>query len=639
MKKTILTGTVVAADTGRPLDAEVRICCLQGGRSERLVQRTSRNGGFQFRLSITDGTALVSVGVCAERYEEWTTFYPHDRVEIEAGKTEELIVELKSGPTVRGVVVDEDGKPISGVAVSVGQTATMYSEASRRRERTRFFEHEPVRTDRQGRFVIARFHFDEPEWQTMRRALTFHHPQYVSGAVQAIERRPQRDRYIDIDVVLSSGVAASGIVRFAGGQRLRGGTIAFTTQHNRPHEYGSTKQGEIDRRGRFHVPGLEPRVYTVHIVNDRCAAFQADDFLVGPGGVNKAAFEVEPARVLRGRLLDASGNPIAGRQLHSVTPDLYRSQVVTRRDGSFVFWGLPPGEEVYLSDRGVFVRRIGPDEDGVDVVAAGPHKMAFKAIDVATGKPPAEPFGLERRIPGLSIMKEFEPGLDTYDLGYVEAGEWELMVTGDRWLKTWRRVTLPLDGPAKPWVIRLRRGATITVTVVDDATGRPVRGAHVFAWGIRPGPRKHAPRNFHKSHRKHGQTDAAGKCRLRGIGPTSYRVLVTHPRYARHDQDGFVVKRGQKLRRLTVALARGGRIRGRVVNRSGAPVAGVLVQVTGARDQWRCEEFPHALTNETGEFDLSHIPPGDVFLHVNRHCEVVHVQNRRTTSVEVVLSE
>ncbi len=124
-------------------------------------------------------------------------------------------------------------------------------------------------------------------------------------------------------------------------------------------------------------------------------------------------------------------------------------------------------------------------------------------------------------------------------------------------------LSLVVRAATEPLVLRLVRGATLAVRVVDDATDAPVAGATI------------------DDGRQAVTTDAAGAAALRGLGPHFYSAEVRADGYAPatiarslgDDPGGTIVH--------AVRLARGAPVQGRVVGPDDRPVAGVAVAARG----------------------------------------------------------
>ena len=193
---------------------------------------------------------------------------------------------------------------------------------------------------------------------------------------------------------------------------------------------------------------------------------------------------------------------------------------------------------------------------------------------------------------------------------------------------------LPDESPAKGekpegFQIRLRPATRIAGRVVD-AGGEPVEGAQVQAWlsGVDrgcavylqtgcPGPADH----------RMGHTDADGRFVFESLEPGWYEVIL--------QDDGYRVERrlgeaGKSAGEIAFVLPkRLAPLEGRVVDETGAPVAGARVSVSGVRPD------SEALTGEDGTYRFPRVLPGRQRLEVRHEdfglaVEMVEVAGPRT---------
>ncbi|MDQ5858899.1 MAG: carboxypeptidase regulatory-like domain-containing protein [Acidobacteriota bacterium] len=119
--------------------------------------------------------------------------------------------------------------------------------------------------------------------------------------------------------------------------------------------------------------------------------------------------------------------------------------------------------------------------------------------------------------------------------------------------------------------LRLGRSASVTGTVVDEKTRRPIAGVRVstasggFAFrGVEPGRR--------------ARTDAKGKFRLVGLRSRAYAIRAAKTDYLPVTMPG-VVAGVSAPGTVAIALQRSASIAGKVTDEAGAPVAGARVRI------------------------------------------------------------
>lgn len=290
---------------------------------------------------------------------------------------------------------------------------------------------------------------------------------------------------------------------------------------------------------------------------------------------------------LVGRVVTPGGGPVASA---TVTLERQPEAVTTARsrsDGAFTFDGLRPGRYVVAAHAGdvaarsrrilvtattglvTLIARPGStlvlhvvDERGTAVVGARVELDARRTVATdATGTAV-----LDGVADGLHVAVARAPG------------------------RIPTRVSLPrATGVRVERTVVVRPGALLSGTAVD-AGGRPVAGAQVSTVG--PGG-------------DHTTTDARGGWSLR-IGPGSSIVSASLPGQAASDRvlvtsDGETARTGLVLR-----LAPRARVRGRVIDRTGAPVADATVSIRTWMDH------AEVRTNGSGRFDFAGLPRAHV---------------------------
>ncbi len=164
-------------------------------------------------------------------------------------------------------------------------------------------------------------------------------------------------------------------------------------------------------------------------------------------------------------------------------------------------------------------------------------------------------------------------------------------------------VTYKLTAKSDPVVVRVGEGASIVVTVVDEAR-QPIAGAEV--------------RGGERAERGLVKTDAKGEATLKPVHP-GY-VAVTAAAQGHAPGGGFTTLGSPgAVGRLTVTLRKGFPVSGRVIDEGGAPVARARVSVRGAwwaggEDDDDGEEASAAaklaITDDKGQFTIQAIAGG-----------------------------
>lgn len=331
---------------------------------------------------------------------------------------------------------------------------------------------------------------------------------------------------------------------------------------------------------------------------------------------------VDPERVLSGRVVDPNGRPVAeaevqvvrdewsGRHRLSVDAEGEQRTIAVARtgtDGGFAF-ELPPARlhRLCVSAGGFATQWTRERRAGEFVlVELAPGARIHGRVLAETDRRPVAgaQVTVRMRPRGTQTMQPFTAVSDErgeYELGGLFAGiAWidvsDARLVGisgfERWL-----------GPGEDWAqdFVLADGARVHGVVTDAATGAPIEGALVDT------------RTTGRA--KSTRTDAHGRYELLGLerGPTALVEL-------RVTAEGFACGRSTFLTQgrvdleADVALSPGHRARGRVLDRSGAPIAGARVAANADTFTLGLPAIAEQVvqrTDEQGRFELAHLGPG-----------------------------
>lgn len=158
-------------------------------------------------------------------------------------------------------------------------------------------------------------------------------------------------------------------------------------------------------------------------------------------------------------------------------------------------------------------------------------------------------------------------------------------------------VSRELTATSDPVIIRMKKGGTVTVTVVAASSGDPIAGAEVE---LRAGAEQT------------GSTGSDGVARFRGVGP-GWMVVAAHA-------SGYGTKRvplvmpasGGADLTAELDLSPGVTIAGRVLDESGSPIAGAMVVAAPTGQMMPLVDGRHdgAYSGADGRFRLEHVATG-----------------------------
>lgn len=271
----ILTGRVQDAE-GKPVaDARLSI------DNDPLPFHTDADGRFQ----LTDmEPAFCSLAVFAEGFQSQQKAIDFAKIDSAEFKLE------RGGRTLKGVILDEEGKPIEGATIHVS---------------TR--DPEPWdKTDAQGRFVLSGL--------TVERNETFPvitHPDFIGKG--SFNQNLLASDVTEITYTLEKGGSVVGRVA----SKEDGKPLANIQIMAGDDNYGSnvvTPSASTDSQGAYILKNLPPGNQTIHVLSDRFAP-EIKTIDIKKGGQTEADFEIEPGKDVTGRIVDPEGKPILDVQV------------------------------------------------------------------------------------------------------------------------------------------------------------------------------------------------------------------------------------------------------------------------------------------------------------------------------------
>ena len=422
----------------------------------------------------------------------------------------------------------------------------------------------------------------------------------------------------DVKFVLGEGGAIAGKVFSEGGHPESGIMVTAGHYTNLLHSVWA----RTDANGVYRIPHLGEGTYRVQVPVTCSPSVYGR--LVTDGRLGDRMVRVQDGETTEGvDFLLVPGPSVSGRVTYHRTgepaariPVTLRGpcvmDTVTSAEGRYVFQGVPPGRYWVTVDLEEYAGvSQGPsfdvvmEEDARDIDVTLTRKGALSVVvQDETGHP----------VPGAEVRCESrQPGLWTDEEGRCRFGslsrEWDRTVWADHpeYALSFVRVGPMEEGEDREITVRLSRGGTLRGSVTDWE-GEPVWGARVrFFAGNEPiiwGP-EGARTVF---------TNREGAYRVERLPPVRSRVVVDHsePRFI--PKTSIVEVREGDVTTWDVSVDRGGTVMGHVVDRQGAPVKGVQMQV------WPLKFHPWEIrTDERGVYRADHLSPGEYRVSVWMH--------------------
>lgn len=510
---------------GDVLPGSIEVTLLRAERLPEISEPRSQTFAADSReftfAKLRPGTWTVFVQV--QGYAAWVT----RGVDLSAGETVELRCELDRGISLRGRVLDADGRPVEGALVlAEEETPVQVLELS-------LSEAPPswtaaARSDAEGVFHLPHL---LPGRKTLRATRAGHGAGWSEGIDPA--SIDPADPQGGVVMRLTRAGAIEGRVAHDDGSPWPGAYVIVSfmdSTFRRPCM--SFDLAVADADGRYAAEDLPPGAYVVFNASDIPRMAQTR---VEPG--ERVQFDLPgtlQGTSVEGRLVSASGAPTKGLDVTLVMcgkEDEDWKAVRSDDDGGFRFPDLVPGayyvfvgEE--LGEQFILQERIEipavPIFRTTITVASG--VLGGKVTSAATGA------GLPKSVVVIEIETEGANGLEARFAGKTTSdaqGHYEFLrlppgrYRAAAYATTGRfgpEVREGVDVPGVTLDFALEAGAALTVHVADGA-GRPVRGASIRFTSASGSSVVLSPEDV---------TDANGIFRAMGVKPGHWTVSVSH---------------------------------------------------------------------------------------------------------------
>lgn len=320
-------------------------------------------------------------------------------------------------------------------------------------------------------------------------------------------------------------------------------------------------------------------------------AHNVESLVADPDGVASVDFVLGKGASLQGAVLGPSGNPLAGAKVTvraEPTSDQpvcisFAKEGVTSETGTFSFKGLQAlPHELHVEAPGCAPHREGVDvsrpPSGLLVRIASGADLEGAVLDDA-GRPVAD-LVVFASVPESRAFRRTTT--DRSGRFRIEG----LPARGDVVLKASRAFELTVTLPCAPLAIRLPRKVSLEMRLVAAEDAKPLEPpGHVILFG--PGFSKLA------------EIEPAGRVHFADLPPGKHRVTPHIPGRSSKSIE-IDVPEGGLAGSLTLRVPPGAKVKGRVTDLAGAPLAGVQVSFYGPHG-WPEQTVE---TDAAGEYDL-----------------------------------
>jgi len=509
---------------------------------------------------------------------------------------------LEPATSLGGLIQDEDGQPIAGVTVDllVSWKGELKSFAA---------PGQTLKTDANGRWRC-----DTVPAKLDDVLIRLDHPDYIRDAMYGMTPKPPLEKLRDRTgvMILKKGITVTGRVLDTNGRPIERAWVMQGTMRLGT-EYPTVG---TDQDGRFHFDHVRPGELVL-TVQAKGYAPDLQRFASRTGG-DPVEFRLEPARTLKGRIVDQEGQPVAGAFVAVDGWRGYRSlqwRVNTDAQGRFQ-WDEAPADEV-LVDMGkpsyMSIRRYGmtASDREYSITMLPMLRVRGRVVDKETGQPIPK-FTVAS---GIDFARGQSPSWDRRPPKAFTDGQYEITfsepypghvvrVEAEGYVPEASRAFTDDEGEVT-FDVALKKGVGLGGTVCL-ADGTPVPGAEVILCTGSQGAYIENGRNQGKRDSVAVETGPEGRFRF-PPQTDAYVLVVLHDKgYAQVTDDELTAS-------PKVTLRPWGRVEGHVLLGS-KPGVNQEVQVLFGRPPApgaaRLNHTCRAVTDKDGRFVLDRVPPG-----------------------------
>lgn len=599
-----ISGTVSDAVTQEPIPgAKVTVHDLGGEQKEGM---SDASGAYFVRGISVQPRGTTNINVEAEGYQRISNF----KVEVEEGSvTAAQDFELERNGTVRGIVVDANGRPLEGVRISARRTHDTNAVVVNVGEMTT--------SGADGSFAVGQV---EPGEETF---LEGSHRNFLNSRSEPFGITPGQE-IAGIELVMKVGGSVTGRVIDEQGNPIADAIVgARDDVMIEVNPASLPNKAYTDASGTFTLGRLEAGELTLISAAKGYLMVEVTGLEVIEGHTAPPVeIRMTAGAHIAGTVRNSLGEPIIGARVTVIDTSAGLKKLTTSTDtnGQYRFdeLGYYPveveAEAAGYSKVRLFEQPV--NHDGIDFVLeafgsirgkvytqSGESLRAFsvspRLVDV-DGRAKA-------RVPAMTVNNES----GDYQFDGLQPGIYEVMIGAPGYAPaTLENVVVQSSRVTELPVTYLGEGGRISGTVYDARTGEPVAGATVTVVG---GNRHFLPRadtqpDSPRTRRDQATTGADGTFEIIGLSSGQVTLKFEHRSYMeevmRDVQSGIAG--------LEVAMTSGGTIEGIVLHPGGKPAAGtqILLASEGRGHDRR------VVTDRRGFYSITGLPAGEYVLRV-----------------------
>jgi thiol-disulfide isomerase/thioredoxin len=451
-----------------------------GGDGPRLAATTDASGTARVTPSSAGDVRSISVSANRDGYVPLAIHW--DRKDSSSKVPDRFLFRMERGAPVRGLVLDQHGKPVGGATVVI-RASKGYPGSPQRID----LDFASTTADASGRWSFP----NVPKRGVEIGLTAYHHSCLGDRNFYHPEPFKPESALRDGSAVLrlDRGTLVEGTVVGPDGKPVPGAEVLYGEGSRRAANLIPALKA--DARGGFSL-GIKPGVATSLTIQHPGYGPVRQSLRVG-AEPRRLTVTLPPGRTIRGRLVDRAGKPLRGRL--EVTSwrgsETLQKELLTDADGRFI-WDDAPGDEiVFRADSIGYSAKddvtLGPGEHtivldrritlkGTVVDAATGLPIPKFSVSMATVKAPGKPLIWQRGL-DLDGKSEEATGAFEYPLN-IPAHQYLLRVHADGYLPA-DSPRFSAEGGPRPLTFRLAKAGPIRGTVLN-ADGSPARGGTIY---------------------------------------------------------------------------------------------------------------------------------------------------------------
>lgn len=529
-----------------------------------------------------------------------------------------------------GKTVDESGKPIEGVTMSLmkGQSSLLPHLPAKSK-----LDIEDI-TNRRGDYELVGIR------EGGDYTIVANHPEYAETVFSPVKVRAGKRTEVP-DIVMGSGTLVRGVVTDIYKNPIIGALIqiqnpiriAFQDKKERK----PWKQMLTNELGAFSFENVSFKTFEVTASAEGFATKRVTQNVQFEGKDEMDIdFQLEPGVSISGYVIAEDRSPIAGARIEGtrVRNKDYSSfgLVMSEEDGSFNLQGLAEGAYVVTASKEEYSdevkQGVQAGETQVELVLKPRGGVSGNVLDWKTHSPLTQfkirvlkgrETGKGRPNRPTKIVKEFKSPDGAYTISNLDPGTYSFQVTAKGYADSSSEdISVVRDYTIDNVDIYMNTGGEISGRVVD-AKGAGLKGVKVVLnennfqdnplfqiFSAMSGPDG-------SKKKKRIVTDETGRFHMKLIVPGTYQVAFTHPDYSEEAVNDVEVLLGEgaTLPLPDVVMQRGCKLFGTVFDTNKQPVQAATVVITQSNAFMK-----QTTTNKQGKYAFSHLSPGEYLVSV-----------------------